>query len=64
MHVLSDYSLHFFADLQELEETQTVEEVYRKSFSMLRYFQELVEDIRDLYIQRIQLDDEVETESK
>ncbi len=64
MHILSDYLFRFFADLQELEETQTIEEVYSKSFSMLRYFQELVEDIRDLYIQRIQLDDEVETESK
>lgn len=64
LHILSDYLFKFFADLQELEETQTVEEVYSKSFSMLKYFQELVEDVKDLYIQRIQLEEEVKTEPK
>lgn len=50
MHILSDYFLRFCENLRELEGENA--DIYKISFQMSQNFQELVNDIKDMHIQR------------
>ena len=55
VHVLSDYFSDFLKYLRELEENepnQSDNEVYRISYLMSKNFQDLVDDIKEMYIER------------
>ncbi len=52
LHVLNDYFSLFYSYLHNLEEDKTGEDIYEISYLMLQNFQEMVEEIRDMYTKR------------